>query len=71
MTTAERLKTLRRERRISRAELARGIGLSSRVIEYYEHGRIPSTDALCRLADYFQVSTDWLLGRTNTMAVHK
>lgn len=39
-------------------------GLSGNMIGMYERGeKAPSVDALVRLADYFGVSTDYLLGR--------
>lgn len=62
----ERLRRLREEKRQSRAMVADFCGLSRGAIRYYERGeRIPTMDALIALADYFEVSLDYLTGRTN------
>ena len=61
-----RLRKLREERRKSRAVLAELCGLSRGAIRYYERGeRAPTMDALIAIADYFEVSLDYLTGRTN------
>ena len=61
-----RLRKLREERRQSRAVLAELCGLSRGAIRYYERGeRAPTMDALIAIADYFEVSLDYLTGRTN------
>lgn len=62
----QRLQTLRERRRLSRRTLAELCGLSKNMISLYERGeKAPSVDALIKLADYFGVSTDYLLGRKN------
>ena len=61
-----RLQTLREKRRLSRRTLAELCGLSGNMIGMYERGeKAPSVDALVSLADFFEVSTDYLLGRKN------
>ena len=61
-----RLRKLREERRQSRAVLAELCGLSRGAIRYYERGeRAPTMDALIAIAYYFEVSLDYLTGRTN------
>ncbi len=63
---AQRLKTLRKERGITQQQLADGVGLSKGGLSYYENaGRTPDISILERFADYFGVTTDYLLGRTN------
>lgn len=62
----EKLRALREQRRLSRRTLAELCGLSKNMISLYERGeKAPSVDALISLADYFEVSTDDLLGRKN------
>lgn len=61
-----RLRKLREERRQSRVVVAELCGLSRGAIRYYERGeRVPTMDALIAIADYFEVSLDYLTGRTN------
>ena len=61
-----RLRKLREERRQSRVVVAELCGLSLGAIRYYERGeRVPTMDALIAIADYFEVSLDYLTGRTN------
>jgi len=51
-------------------DIANTIGISLRAYQYYERGeRTPDIEILEKLADYFQVSTDYLLGRTEKPAV--
>ena len=60
----QRLQQLRERRRISRRVLAELCGLSRNMVGRYERGeRAPSVGTVMLLADYFGVTTDWLLGR--------
>lgn len=62
----ERLKELRKERKLTQTELGNKINVTKVSISGYENGnRSPDTDTLQRLADYFDVTTDYLLGRSN------
>ena len=62
----QRLQALREKRRLSRRTLAELCGLSKNMISLYERGeKAPSVEALVDLADFFGVSTDYLLGRKN------
>lgn len=59
-------KELRIERRMTQDELADSLGLSRSTIGMYESGkRFPDHAGLQRLADFFRVDTDYLLGRTD------
>lgn len=61
---SSRLRELRETKRISRKTLAELCGLSKNLIGQYESGKkIPSARSLIAIADYFDVSIDWLLGR--------
>lgn len=59
-----RVRRLRRRRGISQQTLADFCAVSRTTITEYEQGRYqPTVETLCRLADFFAVSTDYLLGR--------
>lgn len=65
-TFAEILKQLRTEHKLSLRELADKLDMSFSVIGMYEQGRRkPSFVALETIADYFNVDTDYLLGRSS------
>lgn len=58
------LKELRIENAISRLELAKQLGVSTRLISYWENGqRECDFNMLIKIADLFSVSIDYLLGR--------
>lgn len=60
----KKLQALREQRRLSRRTLAELCGLSGNMVGMYERGeKEPSVSALVHLADYFEVSIDYLLGR--------
>ncbi len=60
----EVLRELRTERNLTQAEIAKIINISQRAYSFYEKGeREPSIDTILKLADYYQVPTDILLGR--------
>lgn len=57
------IKRLRKDRRLSQTQLGDAIGLSQQVISRIEHDRDKiQTDVLIHLADFFEVSTDCVLG---------
>jgi transcriptional regulator with XRE-family HTH domain len=58
------IKKLCKEKDISPAELERKLELANASIARWEKGASPNSSALERIADYFHVSTDYLLGRT-------
>ena len=61
-----RLKQLRKERRISQLQLAFDLNMNQNTISRYENlERQADYDTLIRFADYFDVSIDYLLGRTD------
>ena len=63
---AKRLKELREERRIYQRELAEILDMSFRGYQNYETGQSePKLATLIVLADYYQVSIDYLVGRTD------
>lgn len=63
-TLGDRLKTLRKENGKSQKEFGKLFGLSESAIGMYERNeRKPDYDTLEKFADFFNVSTDYLLGR--------
>ncbi|MCI6444566.1 MAG: helix-turn-helix domain-containing protein [Clostridia bacterium] len=63
---AERLKELRLEKSISRSKLADELFVSERLVCYWENGeRECSFEMLIKIADFFGVTIDYILGRTD------
>ncbi len=61
-----RLKALRKSRKLSQLKLALDLHMNQNSISRYENGEREADYAtLIRLADYFGVSIDYLLGRTD------
>lgn len=68
-TFQERLRGLRIGRNIMAKTMADTLGISYRNYQRYERGEMDTPSSkLLALADYFNVSTDYLLGRTNNPA---
>lgn len=64
----DKLKQLREERNISQSQLGEIIGAARSTICQYEAGkREPDLETLIKLADYFQVSVDYLIGHDNAI----
>ena len=62
----ERLRAAREGRELSQTELAQRAALQPSAVSHFEAGRrAPSFDNLKRLANALDVTTDYLLGRTN------
>ncbi|MGB9661248.1 MAG: helix-turn-helix domain-containing protein [Moorellaceae bacterium] len=62
----ERLRKLREQAGLTQEELAKLLGVERSTISRYESGnRDPSSEMLDRLAKFFNVSVDYLLGRTD------
>jgi len=61
-----RLKILRLERKVTQREIAEEIGVSPVSIQRFEYGTVrPSLDKLIAIADFFDVSLDYLVGRSD------
>ena len=62
----ERLRELRKEQNLTQEEAANGAGLVLRSYRRYEMGeREPVASTLILLADFYDVSIDYLVGRTD------
>ena len=67
-----RLKELRKSRGISQLRLATQLHTTQNTISRYETGeREPGIDELIKIADYFNVSVDYLIGRTENPRLFK
>lgn len=65
MNFGQILRELREERGIYQKELASYLNVSISTISNYENGvHFPDLDVLCQIAEFFNISTDYLLGRT-------
>lgn len=63
---AQHLKELMREEHLSQTELAYKIGVAQNTISVWlSEKKLPSLQSLWALADYFDVSVDYLMGRTD------
>lgn len=57
---------LRKEKKVGQKEVAALLSMSVPTISNYEKNvHAPDLPTLCKLADYYQVTTDYILGRTN------
>lgn len=67
MTTGRILTELRKEKEIGQKELAVYLNVSVGTVSNYENDvHSPDLSTLCKLADFFGVTTDYLLGRTSS-----
>ena len=65
----ERLKALRSDRGLSQSEFAKYIKVSKSSVNMYERGeREPGLETLERIADYFNVDMDYLLGKSDVVS---
>ncbi len=64
ITVAERIIALRDEHELTRAEMAKRLGINKSSITRYENGEInPNLDMLIKISEQFGVSLDWLAGQ--------
>ena len=64
---SERARQLRKEAGLSQTQLAQKLEITQRKLSYLESGQSePDMETLCRMADFFDVTTDSLLGRTES-----
>ena len=67
MDINNKLKFLRKQKGISQGEAAQSIGVSLSSYQKYERDKncvTPSIDVILKIADFYEVTTDYLLGRT-------
>ena len=66
MNMYQRIKDLREDSDLTQTQIGKAIGVPQRTYSYYEKGqRMIPPEVLCRLADHYRTSVDYLLGRTD------
>lgn len=69
---AGRLKKIRLKMDLKQTDVAAAAGLSLRTYQRYEYGqRQPTADVLVALANFYDVSIDYLVGRTNNPNINR
>ena len=64
-TTGKRIAKLREQKNVTQKELAEHLGISSPAVVAYEHDRSRPVRYLKEIADYFNVTVDYLLCKTD------
>lgn len=64
MDFKDRLRQLREEHGITQKDCAKELGVEYANYNKWENGKSPNFETICVIADYFNVSTDYLLGRS-------
>lgn len=63
---SDALKRFRKEYKVTQKHAAEISGVAERVFQSYEYGKVvPTISVLIRLADFFDVSLDYLVGRSD------
>ncbi|NCB63481.1 MAG: XRE family transcriptional regulator [Clostridia bacterium] len=71
MVFNDRVKELRISHKLTQVQVAAGIGLTDRNYQRYEtDGPVPNYKMLLALADFYNVSVDYLMGRTDKKEVN-
>ena len=69
MTTIQNISAqiakLRKDKNITQEELAKNLGISAQAVSKWENGGAPDVEMLPEIADYFDVSMDFLFGKKN------
>lgn len=66
-----RLKELRISHSLTQVDFAQKLSVTKQTVSNWENNNIqPSIDMLVKIADYFNISTDFLLGRETTMQIN-
>lgn len=71
-TFNERLKELRKEKNVTLEQMAKDLETTKATLSRYENGlRDPKTEITNKFAEYFNVSVDYLMGKTNVRDIDK
>lgn len=68
---SDRLRLLRKEKNLTQVQAAGKVGLSYRGYQDIERGVLPRADNLLAIAEFYQVSIDWLMGRTDKREINR
>lgn len=69
MQLSEALRRFRKARKITQKQAAEIAGVAERVYQSYEYGKVvPTVTVLIALADFYDVSLDYLVGRSDDPA---
>ncbi|MBO4938131.1 MAG: helix-turn-helix transcriptional regulator [Oscillospiraceae bacterium] len=67
-----KLRQLRKERKLTQVELQMRTGIEQSLLSKFENGeRVPPTETLIALADFYHVSIDYILCRTENPQINK
>ena len=70
-TLNENIKMLRQQNGLSQVEFAKIMNVTKQCVSNWENDNVvPSVDMLSKLADYFRVSTDYILGREDDKTIN-
>lgn len=70
-TFSERIIQIKNEKQLMQKDIAANIGVHVRTYQYYEKGqKEPTLSVLLALANYFNVSLDYLVGRTDNPQIN-
>ena len=66
------LKTLRKQKKLTQINLQMQTGIEHALLSKFENGeRVPPTETLIRLADFYGVSIDYILKRTDNPEINR
>ena len=71
VTYAEALKRFRHEFKLTQKQVADTARIFTQAYQVYEYGREPSVSMLCKLADTYNISLDYLTGRTDNPQISR
>ena len=67
-----RIKDFRKSIKLTQKQMAERLNISERAYQYYESGQgVPSLDTISEISDTFNVSIDYLLGKSNNPKLNK
>ena len=71
MKLSEKIRMLRTELSMSQPAVAKEMGLTMRGYQNIELGSEPRYNSLLRIAEFYDLSVDWLMGRTENRYAHR